>query len=214
MHATVIEKNPMLFKESLDSLNIRIDYLKSKKFTEEAIAEMVIKAPRILGLNVEKLDSKLGWFQNEFDLTASELRQIVHSRPKLITLPLKIISDVRFCLKEFLSFSDSTIKSFIKTYPKLFTKDFKIIEANYNYITKVMKLSDQQIINYPPILQAPLLLIKTRYAFLKHLDRLQFDPTLSNYIPVKSIIEPIETKFVEKYAKSNIIEYKKFLKSI
>ena len=56
---------------------------------------------KIISFIDEKLDSKLGWFQNEFDLTASELRQIVHSRPKLITLPLKIISDVRFCLKEF-----------------------------------------------------------------------------------------------------------------
>jgi len=204
----------MFFKESLDDLNIRIDYLKSKRFTEENIVEIVVTAPRILSITVEKLDSKLGWFQNEFDLTASELRQIVYSRPKLITLPLKIASDVRFCLKDYLSFDDSKIKTLIKTYPKLFTKDFKIIEANYNYITKVMKLNEQQIVSYPPILQAPLLLIKTRYAFLKHLERLQFDPTLPNYISVKRLIEPIETKFVEKYAKSNLIEYKNFLKSI
>lgn len=213
-HAKVIENNAAFFKETLDDLQIRIDYLKSKKFTDESIVEIVCKAPRWLSLSVEQVDTKLGWFQNEFNLTGSELRDIVTSRPKLITLPLKIASDVKFCLKDFLSFSDNTIKRLIKTYPKLFTKDFKIIEANYNYLTKVIKLTDQQIETYPPILQTPLLLVRTRYSFLRQLNRVQFDPTLPNYISIKNMIEHDEAKFLEKYAKSTLEDYKKFLKTI
>lgn len=213
-HARVIQNNPMFFKESLDDLQIRIDYLKSKKFTDESIANIIMKAPRWLSLSVEQVDTKLGWFQSEFYLTGSELRQIVTQRPKLVTLPLKIASDVRFALKEFLSYSDESIKRLIKIYPKLFTKDFKIIEANFNYLTSVLKLTNQQIESYPPILQTPLLLIRTRYAFLKHLKRVQFDPTLPNYISLKSMIEPDEAKFIANLRESSLDEYKKFLKTI
>jgi hypothetical protein len=147
-------------------------------------------------------------------LTGADLRQIVSSRPKLITLPLKIASDVRFCLKDFLSFSDNTIRRFIKTYPKLFTKDFKIIEANYSYLTKVMNLTDAQIESYPPILQTPLLLIKTRYAFLKKLNRVQFDPTQPGFISIKNLVDPYESNFIEKYAKTTLQEYQDFLKTL
>lgn len=44
-HAQVITKNPSIFKESIENMNIRIDYLKSKKFSEEAIKTIIIKAP-------------------------------------------------------------------------------------------------------------------------------------------------------------------------
>ena len=96
----------------------------------------------------------------------------------------------------------------------MFTKDFKIIEANYSYLTKVMKLTDEQIESYPPILQTPLLLIKTRYAFLKHLNRVQFDPTLPGFISIKNFVDPYESNFLEKYAKTTPEEYQNFLKTL
>ena len=142
------------------------------------------------------------------------MREVVISRPKLITLPLKIAADVKFCLKDFLNFNEKQIKHFIMKYPKLFTKDFQIIEANYNYLTKVIKLTNDEIASYSPILQAPLLLIKSRYCFLKHLDRVQFDVTKPNFISIKNMIEHDENKFLNKYAKSTKESYQKFLKNI
>lgn len=68
-HAFVIEKNPYLFQEDLLDLETRIDYLRSKRFTDENIADIVSKAPRWLRLSVEQVDTKLGWLQNEFSLT-------------------------------------------------------------------------------------------------------------------------------------------------
>ena len=213
-HALVIERNPYFFREDLLDLNTRIDYLKSKKFSEEAIAEIISKAPRWLNLSVSQVDTRLGWFQDEFNLKGDQLRTIVIDKPKLITLPLKIAADVKFCLKEFLNFDDQDIKRFIIKFPKLFTKDFKIIEANYNYLTQVVKLTNEQIASYVPILQVPLVLIKTRYAFLKHLDRVQFDPTKPNFISIKNMIEHDEFIFLEKYAKAKTADYQKFLKTI
>lgn len=99
-------------------------------------------------------------------------------------------------------------------YPKLFTKDFKILEANHSYLTKVVKLSNEQLASYVPVLQAPLQLIRTRYAFLKHLGRVQFDVTKPNFISIKHMIEPDEEKFMTKYAKCSRQEYEDFLKTI
>lgn len=45
-HAQIITKNPMLFKESIDDLKVRVEYLKSKKFTDDAIRAIITKAPR------------------------------------------------------------------------------------------------------------------------------------------------------------------------
>jgi hypothetical protein len=148
-----------------------------------------------------------------FDKIGDQLRDVVISKPKLVTLPLKIVADVRFCLKDFLNFDEKQIKHFVVKYPKLFTKDFKILEANHNYLTKVVKLSNEQIATYIPILQVPLLTIKTRYAFLKHLNRVQFDVTKPNFVSIKNMVEADETVFMKKYAKCSQEEYDNFLKT-
>lgn len=213
-HAFVIEKNPRLFQEDLNDLETRVDYLRSKRFSEDNIAEIITRAPRWLRLSVEQVDTKLGWIQNEFNLTGNQLREVIISKPKLVTLPLKIIADARFCLKDFLGFDDTQIKYFMTKNPKLFTKHYQILEANYNYLTKVIKLSNQQIASYSPILHAPLNLVRTRYAFLKNVNRVQFDVTQPNFISIKSMVEHDEKKFLEKYAKCSEDDYNHFLKTI
>ena len=136
------------------------------------------------------------------------------NRPKLVTLPLKLVADVKFCLKEYLELDDRVIRGIIKSFPKLFTKDFKIIQTNFNYLVQVMKLKPEEIALYPPILQAPLVLLKSRYAYLKHLNRVQFDPTQPNFISLSNLALHDEQAFCEKFAKATIEEYKKFLKTI
>ena len=64
-----ITKNPSIFLESLENLQIRIDYLQSKKFSREAIARIVTKAPTLLSKSVKEVDAQLGYLQKEFHLT-------------------------------------------------------------------------------------------------------------------------------------------------
>jgi mTERF domain-containing protein len=213
-HPHIITKNPMIFKESIDNLNVRVEYLKSKKFTLESIVEILVKAPKWLSLSVEQVDQKLGWFQKEFKLNGQEVRDIVTSRPKLVTLPLKVASDVRFILKDFLTFDDAKLKLFIKQYPKMFTKNFKTIESNFIFLTQVMKLKHEEISTCPQILVASLLELKSRYSFLKHLDRLQFDPTKPNFISLKSLIDSDDESFCKRVSKTTLDEYKRFLKTV
>ena len=210
----VIAKNPEVFAQDLNNLNARIAYLKSKKFDDESIAKILTTAPLWFNLSVTDVDTKLGWLQSEFGLTGNELRQIVTEKPKLVTLPLQIPAKIKFSLKNFLDYNAEDIKRLLIRFPKLFTKEFSVIEANFVYLTRVVKLTHDEIASYPPILQVPLHLLKSRYAYLKFLDRVQFDPTKPNFISLKKLIEPEDAVFCEKSAKTSLNEYMKFLKSV
>lgn len=165
-------------------------------------------------MSVTNVDLRLGWLQRQFQLTASELREIITAKPKLATLPLKIISDIRFGLKEFLEFEEADIKSFIKSYPRLFTKDYQIIQSNFTFLTQVAKLTHNEIAVFPPILCTPQIILKSRYAYLKHLDRLQLDPTKPNFVSLKSLTQYDDNEFCRKTAKTNLDDYKAFLRTL
>jgi hypothetical protein len=65
----VITKNPMILGESLDDMKNRVGYLESKKFSPEAIGQIVYNAPKYLTMDVKVADGKLGFYQKEFSLT-------------------------------------------------------------------------------------------------------------------------------------------------
>ena len=135
-------------------------------------------------------------------------------KPKLITLPLNVPSKIKFSLKEFLCYNETIIKQFLITFPKMFTKQFQIIESNFVYLTQVCKLTDSFIATHPAILVTPLHMLKSRYAYLKSLDRTQFDPTQANFVSLKNLIEHDDAEFCAKTAKTSLNEYKRFLKTV
>lgn len=49
-------------------------YLKSKKFGQSEIAQMVSRAPYLLLFSVERLDNRLGFFKNELGLSVKKVR--------------------------------------------------------------------------------------------------------------------------------------------
>ncbi len=213
-HAQVITKNPLMFDTPIDTLRIRLDYLRSKKFTEQQIVEMIVRAPRLLNIIVEKLDTKLGWLQKEFHLNGNEVRAVMSAMPKLVILPLKVMHDNRFMLKDIMTYDDATIKSFMINYPRLFTKNFQTIEANFVFLTQVAKLTHEDVAACPHALTESLLLLKSRFSYLKHLDRLQFDPTKPNFVSLRAMISDDDYQFCKRVAKTTLDEYKTFLKTV
>jgi hypothetical protein len=209
----IIQKNPMLFKESLDDLQIRINYLQSKKFSPEDICEIIAKAPKWLSMSVDVVDKNLGWLQKEFTLSSSELRKTITEFPKLVVKPLKIVSDMRFYLSEILMYDDEELKALIKADPKLFNQSEKNIAANYDFLIHVAKFTRQKIIEYPDVLYMPLTVLKSRYAFLKSLGRDQFDPSQPLFVSLKELCTLDDQRFAKKVAKSTFDDYKKFLRS-
>lgn len=74
--AQCITRNPMIFGESLNDLQLRIDYLKSKKFSDEGIVALVTRAPHFLNLSTKEIDGRLGYFQTKFNLTGEKNKKI------------------------------------------------------------------------------------------------------------------------------------------
>ncbi|NAW49723.1 hypothetical protein FGF92_24130, partial [Salmonella sp. gx-f5] len=55
----------------------RVAYLKSKKFGNAEIAQMVSRAPYLLLFSVERLDNRLGFFKNELGLSVKKVKTIL-----------------------------------------------------------------------------------------------------------------------------------------
>ena len=66
-----ITRNPRLLTESIDDMQVRVNYLESKKFSKESIARIVSKAPFVLTTTTKETDAQLGYLQQDFLLSGS-----------------------------------------------------------------------------------------------------------------------------------------------
>lgn len=99
----VFTKNPAIFREPLEKLQLRIDYLISKKFSREAIARIVSKIPDILTTSTILTDRQLGFLQIKFKLSGDEVRNSVTKFPKIVIWDSTLIQvDIFQCLKLYL----------------------------------------------------------------------------------------------------------------
>lgn len=117
-----ITKNPLIFKENLDNLRTRINYLQSKSFTAEQITGIVQRNPFWLMFNVERIDNRLGYFQKEFRLTGPEVRHLAIAKPQLITYNLESVQKVSFSVLEEMEMTRDQMKELLLKHPRIWTK--------------------------------------------------------------------------------------------
>ncbi|KAJ9581401.1 hypothetical protein L9F63_023416, partial [Diploptera punctata] len=115
-------KNPFIFKEDLDNLQVRVNYLKSKRFTNEMITRIVRKNPSWLQFSTEEIDGRLGYFQKNFKLSGSEVRRLASNQPRLITYDLMFVKGNTFAVKEEMGFTDHEIRRLLLKAPRLWMK--------------------------------------------------------------------------------------------
>lgn len=114
-----ITKNPAIFKEDLDNLSVRINYLESKKFKADEIARIVTKNPFWLMFTTQGIDTRLGFFQKQFTLSGAETRSVAISQPRLITYRLEHVRKSTFTILEEMGFDKAETKQLLLTVPKL-----------------------------------------------------------------------------------------------
>jgi len=66
-----ITRNPHLLCEPIDDMEVRVNYLKSKRFSKEAIAVIVSNAPGVLTATTKETDAQLGYLQQDFMLSGN-----------------------------------------------------------------------------------------------------------------------------------------------
>ena len=66
-----ITRNPHVLCEPIDDMQVRINYLESKRFSKESIARIVSKEPRVLTNTTKQTDTQLGYLQKTFMLSGT-----------------------------------------------------------------------------------------------------------------------------------------------
>lgn len=210
----LISKNPFLFKEDIENLWIRINYLKSKHFSQEDICRIVVKNPPLLSFHAKDIDSRLGYFQGKFRLEGSDVRLLTVKMPKIITYDLDHIEKSYFSIKEELGFTTEEIKALVLRKPKIFTLSRHHLIERFCYLHTTLGLDHKQLVTQPGILLCRLSRVRERHEFLKHLDRAQYDCDKPGYISPISLVSFSDSEFCSQICKVSTTTYNKFLKTL
>lgn len=77
----------------------RVNYLKSKKFSSGNVASMVSRAPYLLNFSVKRLDNRLGFYQQQLNISASNVSicvlsqcAVIHTQKEMVNFLIGIIT--------------------------------------------------------------------------------------------------------------------------
>lgn len=121
-YGQLLTKNPLFFKNSLDDLETRVYYLRSKKFELEQVQEIVVKDPFWLNFSTTRIDRRLGWFQKNFALTGDDIRFLATKFPRVVTSSLMHVREISFSIKEEMGFDKDETKLLLMAVPKVFLR--------------------------------------------------------------------------------------------
>uniref|UniRef100_A0A0A9WEF6 mTERF domain-containing protein 1, mitochondrial n=1 Tax=Lygus hesperus TaxID=30085 RepID=A0A0A9WEF6_LYGHE len=209
-----ITTNPFIFKEDLENLQIRINYLEAKLFSSESISRIISKNPKWLSHSTKNIDHRLGFLQSLFSLIGPEVRAVATRMPKLITYPLRQIEVAKFGVVEEMGFTQEESKYLLLGKPKVYTIRREDAVARFSYIHNEMGISHSQIISQPDILTYRESRIRERHMFLKSIGKAQYDPKAPGYVSLKALMSSSDSDFCANVAKSTILVYNKFLKTM
>lgn len=209
-----ITKNPAIFKEKLQDLDVRINYLKSKKFKSEMIQRIISKNPFWLMFSTQRIDRKLGFFQNEFSLNGQEVRFLTTLQPKLITYNIQHVKRNKFVFKEEMGFTPEETKSIILKKPNLFMKSQDGLLKTFEYFHRNMNIPLERIVEVPQVLTCRYFKVEQRDLFLKKLGRAQYNPKEPNYVSLVALVSGLDSDFAVNIAKSSVQTFNMFLKSL
>ncbi|KPI93860.1 mTERF domain-containing protein 1, mitochondrial [Papilio xuthus] len=209
-----LTKNPLILCEDVEHLEVRVNYLKSKQFKQHEISRIITNNPFWLMFSTIRIDRRLGFYQEKFELSGNEVRLLATKQPRLITYNLHHIQTNSFVIKEEMGFEDDEIKQLILDKPRLWMMNQKTLLERFNYIHNVIKIPHKTILQFPHILLCRNFKVKQRHTFLEKLGRAQYNPTIENFVPINALVELTDIEFCKKYAKCHVDDFNMFLKTM
>uniref|UniRef100_A0A2P2I5M0 Transcription termination factor 3 n=1 Tax=Hirondellea gigas TaxID=1518452 RepID=A0A2P2I5M0_9CRUS len=206
--------NPFLLKEDLQTLHTRVDYLASKNFSQEAIANIVSSYPKWLTTSVVKVDSKLGFFQKTFKLSGDEIRTITTNLPRIMFHEPMKIKRIQFILVEEYGFNRRQVRELVVANPKIFLTSYHHVRTRLKILVTRMQLSYDDLVKLPRTLTANIDLLDNRHYFLVSLGRAQYDPTKANYINPETLVDVSDAEFAVNMARSSVHAFNMFLMTL
>ncbi|XP_070778305.1 transcription termination factor 3, mitochondrial [Enoplosus armatus] len=210
----IVTHNPFILSESLENLQARVNYLKSKKFSSETVASMVSRAPYLLNFSVKRLDNRLGFYQQQLNLSASNTRNIVARLPRLLCGSLEPVKENLKVCKLELGFKENEIQHMVIAIPKVLTANKRKLTQIFDFLHNTMKVPHHLVAKFPQVLNAKYLRIRERHQFLEYLGKAQYDPTLPNYISLDRLVSLPDETFCTELASATLEDFYLFQKTL
>ncbi|KAG7500418.1 transcription termination factor 3, mitochondrial [Solea senegalensis] len=210
----IITHNPYILTESLESLHARVNYLKSKNFNSETVASMVSRAPYLLNFSVKRLDNRLGFYQQQLQLSASNTRNIVARLPRLLCGSLEPVKENLKVCKIELGFKENEIQHIVIAVPKVLTANKRKLTQIFDLLHNTMKVPHHLITKFPQVFNTKYLRIRERHLFLEYLGKAQYDPALPSYISLDCLVSLPDETFCTDLASASLEDFYLFQKTI
>ncbi|KAJ3609717.1 hypothetical protein NHX12_024228 [Muraenolepis orangiensis] len=212
--ADILSENPFILKKDLENLRARVNFLKSKKFSSEAVASMVTRAPYLLNFSVKRMDNRLAFYQQQLGLNPSKTRDIVARLPRLLCGSLEPVKETLMVCKIELGFKHNEIQHIVTLVPKVLTTNKKKLTQIFDYIHNTMKVSHHLIVKFPQVFNSRLLRIKERHLFLEYLGKAQYDPDQPNYVSLDRLASLPDEAFSTEVASATSEDFIMFQKTM
>ncbi|XP_033830623.1 transcription termination factor 3, mitochondrial [Periophthalmus magnuspinnatus] len=210
----IISRNPFILTQSLENLNTRVNYLKSKKFSQDTVASMVSRAPYLLSFSVKRLDNRMAFYQQQLNLSVANTRNVVSRLPRLLCGSLEPVKEnLKVCEIE-LGFKKNEIQHIVLAVPKVLTANKKKLIQIFDFLHNTMKVPHHLIVKFPQVLNTKYLRVKERHLFLEYLEKAQYDPTQPNYIALDSLISLPDETFCSELASAKLEDFCLFQKTL
>lgn len=210
----ILTKNPMLFQQELENLEIRLKYLESKKFTSSMIVQIMTLFPSFLSLTTADVDKMLGMYQKTFGLTGDEIRHVITSTPKLLMLEKQKFDQNQSLLKNSFGFNVDELKHVFLTCPKIWFIAEKTLESRFRVVHNLLRLGHDTILKYPWCLLCEDLKMKKRHLFLLNIGKAQYDPNKEPHVSIDDFVLATDSEFCEKVANTSVEKFNQFLTTL
>uniref|UniRef100_A0A914WHN7 Uncharacterized protein n=1 Tax=Plectus sambesii TaxID=2011161 RepID=A0A914WHN7_9BILA len=208
-----LTRNPFILIQEMQDLVARINYLESKRFTKSEVLRIATKSRYWLNNDVKIIDGRLGWLQQQFELSGSQLRQLIVMEPRLIAFGTGPLQRLCQTFHDELGFSGQEMKQMLMKDPRLWMTNREEILKSHAYLMFQMGFSNRRIAMSPLALRTPKWALKRRHEFLKKLKRDQYDPEKAHYVSLDLLLHPSDSEFCTRAAGSSIAVYNHYLKT-
>lgn len=210
----IITHNPFILTESLQNLQTRVGYLRSKKFSLESVASMTSRAPYLLNFSVKRLDNRLGFYQQLLGLSAHKTRDVVERLPRLLCGSLEPVKENLKVCKLELGFKENDIQHIVTIIPKVLTANKMKLTQIFDYVHNTMMVPHHLIVKFPQVLISRYHRIRERHLFLQYLEKAQYDPAQPNYISLDRLVFLPNETFCTEVATAKLEDFDLFLKTL
>nr|CDJ86151.1 Mitochodrial transcription termination factor-related domain containing protein [Haemonchus contortus] len=222
-----LTRNPFFLLQDLSDMQARVNYLTSMKFSNEDVCKIIKDFRYWLNVDVKTMDSRLGWIQQQFHLRGDEVRNLIRKEARVLMFGLGPLQRLVLLLNKELEFTPNEMKKILLTDPRVFMMDPKFIVTNYQYLHRIMRLSNAIIAEHPLILRCSHSSIRNRHEFLKKLGRAVYEGAIVDEkvetppkekddckpVPIEVFLDPSDEVFVRKAANTYLAVYNNFLRN-